>query len=157
MKILLALDGSDESEHALQAVCKRLWQPGTTVRVLMVIRPVPVSFSFWPEVGVLGWTPAGVSPASWAVDDRMRDVARTVAQRACERLDRAGVIYEYKLATGDPAAEICSMARDWRADLIVVGTHGYRGLQRLLHGSVSESVLKHAPCSVEIIREPEHA
>jgi nucleotide-binding universal stress UspA family protein len=51
-----------------------------------------------------------------------------------------------------PKQLILKEAEDWGANLIVVGSHGLRGLTRLLLGSVSETVAAHAPCSVEVIR-----
>ena len=58
------------------------------------------------------------------------------------------------LPSGDPRKVILDEAKDWGADLIVLGSHGYRSLERLMLGSVSESVATHAHCSVEVIREP---
>jgi nucleotide-binding universal stress UspA family protein len=52
---------------------------------------------------------------------------------------------------GDPPREILDEAADWRAQLVVVGTHGRRGLARLLLGSVAGSVLRGAPCHVLVI------
>jgi nucleotide-binding universal stress UspA family protein len=48
---------------------------------------------------------------------------------------------------------IIGEARKWSADLIVLGSHGYTGLKRLLLGSVALFVVSHAPCSVEIVRK----
>ena len=56
------------------------------------------------------------------------------------------------LRVGPPDVEIAQVASDVRADLIVVGTHGYRGLDRLLLGSVAESLVRHAPCPVLTFR-----
>jgi nucleotide-binding universal stress UspA family protein len=53
--------------------------------------------------------------------------------------------------TGDPAHEIVAAAREWGADLIVVGTHGRQGIGRVFLGSVAETVLRHAPCAVLVI------
>jgi nucleotide-binding universal stress UspA family protein len=55
---------------------------------------------------------------------------------------------------GDPATEIVRYARDASADLIVMGTHGRTGVDRLLMGSVAEQVLRDAPCSVLIVKLP---
>jgi universal stress protein E len=52
---------------------------------------------------------------------------------------------------GDPASEIVREARDWAADLLVLGTHGRRGASRLFLGSVAETVLRHAPCATLVI------
>jgi nucleotide-binding universal stress UspA family protein len=54
---------------------------------------------------------------------------------------------------GDPRSVTIDEATEWRADLIVVGSHGYTGIKRLLLGSVAHSVVSHAPCSVEVVRQ----
>jgi nucleotide-binding universal stress UspA family protein len=56
---------------------------------------------------------------------------------------------------GSPAHRLIEAAADWDADLIVVGSRGETGLERLLVGSVSRAVLYHAPCSVLIVPEPQ--
>jgi nucleotide-binding universal stress UspA family protein len=53
---------------------------------------------------------------------------------------------------GDPKSKIPDAARDWRADLIVLGSHGRKGMGHFLIGSVSEAVARHADCSVEVVR-----
>jgi nucleotide-binding universal stress UspA family protein len=58
---------------------------------------------------------------------------------------------ERRVRTGDPASEIVREAREWQADLIVVGTHGRRGAKRVFLGSVAETVLRHAPCAALVV------
>jgi nucleotide-binding universal stress UspA family protein len=53
---------------------------------------------------------------------------------------------------GPPAAEIVKAARRWQADLIVIGSHGRRGIRRALIGSVAEAVVRQAPCPVLVVR-----
>ena len=67
--------------------------------------------------------------------------------------DRAG--FKTSIATPDADARhaIVEAATVWPADLIVIGSHGRTGLDRFLLGSVAESVMRHAPCSVEIVKE----
>ena len=55
---------------------------------------------------------------------------------------------------GSPREVILDEADHWGANLIVVGSHGYRGLTRFLLGSVSQAIASHAKCSVEIVRCP---
>jgi nucleotide-binding universal stress UspA family protein len=57
---------------------------------------------------------------------------------------------------GNPKVVIIDSAAEWHADLIVVGSHGRKGLGRFFMGSVSEAVARHAPCSVQIVRVPSH-
>jgi len=65
------------------------------------------------------------------------------------------VPYTHRMVMGSPSDEIIRMAKDERADMIVMGTHGRSGVARLLMGSVAEQVLRHAPCPVMVVRQPE--
>jgi nucleotide-binding universal stress UspA family protein len=58
------------------------------------------------------------------------------------------------LLEGDPATEIVGYAREAGSDVIVMGTHGRTGLERLLMGSVAEKVMREAPCSVLVVKVP---
>jgi nucleotide-binding universal stress UspA family protein len=58
------------------------------------------------------------------------------------------------LKEGTPADEIVTAAREWQADLIVIGTHGRSGVSRLVRESLAESVLRHAPCAVVVVKSP---
>ena len=66
----------------------------------------------------------------------------------------AGIPVRHILLEGDPAAEIVSYARENGVDVIVMGTHGRTGLERLLMGSVAEKVMREAPCSVLVVKLP---
>jgi nucleotide-binding universal stress UspA family protein len=57
------------------------------------------------------------------------------------------------LEFGKPAAKVVEGAKNWPADLIVMGSHGRGGVEKILLGSVAESVLHHAPCPVLIVRK----
>jgi universal stress protein A len=59
------------------------------------------------------------------------------------------------VVVGKPASEIVKTAADWPADLIVIGSHGRQGVERVLLGSVAEAVGRHAPCSVLVVRAPD--
>jgi nucleotide-binding universal stress UspA family protein len=65
-----------------------------------------------------------------------------------------GIIVRHVFLQGDPATEIVHYARDSASDLIVMGTHGRTGLERLLMGSVAEKVMRDAPCSVLVVKLP---
>jgi nucleotide-binding universal stress UspA family protein len=54
---------------------------------------------------------------------------------------------------GDPRSVIVDQAEEWSADLIVIGSRGLTSLKRLLLGSVAQSVINHAPCSVAVVRK----
>ena len=84
-----------------------------------------------------------------------RGRATTEVREAAETLreafgDRVAVVSE--VIDGYPKQIILDEAKDWGADLVVVGSHGYGGFARLFLGSVSNAVALHAPCSVMIVR-----
>ncbi|HEU0299974.1 MAG TPA: universal stress protein [Longimicrobium sp.] len=84
-------------------------------------------------------------PPEWAPDAAERELAEFLRAE----VPRAPITA--RVRTGDPAHEIVAAAREWEADLIVVGTHGRRGIGRMFLGSVAETVLRHAPCAVLVI------
>lgn len=82
----------------------------------------------------------------------MRQHAVDVSKAATKKLGRKGLKDESAVRDGHLRAAIVDEARKWRADLIVLGSHGRTGITRLLLGSVAQSVVSHAPCSVEVVR-----
>jgi nucleotide-binding universal stress UspA family protein len=143
MKILLATDGSDFSVAAARSVAERPWPPDSEVKVISVAE------SITPAIG------------EWYVDLRLmeslREAATTSARGAVlaaeKEISEKGLKVTGSMLTGFAKATIVDEAKEWGADLIVVGSHGLRGLSRLLIGSVAEAVAMHANCSVEVIRE----
>jgi len=82
---------------------------------------------------------------------RRRDAAALV-ESAAEQLRSAGFTTAASIREGDAPRVIVDCAKEIGADLIVLGSHGRKGFDRLLLGSVSDSVARHAPCSVQIVR-----
>ena len=87
--------------------------------------------------------------------DRERRRAVDALKSAQRRLRAAGLRLEGPSDSlfGDPGTILLDEAKLWGADLIVLGSHGLHGFERMLLGSVSESVAMHAHCSVEVIRD----
>lgn len=93
-----------------------------------------------------------VTVISAAIDARLSEDARTVVNRAKAWLAEAGVAALAEVRVGAPDAVIAAAAQERGADLIVVGSHGLSGLERLLLGSVSERVIGRAECPVLVVR-----
>lgn len=72
-------------------------------------------------------------------------------RRELDMANSIGVTAEFSQGSGEPAPTICSVADSWGADLIIVGSHGRKGLSELLLGSVSNYVMHHANCSVMVV------
>ena len=145
MKILLAVDGSTFSDAAVEEIASRPWPEGSEVDVLSVSEPPVYPFG-----------EAAALPSRYyeEMEKIVQEQARAVVDKAVGRL-RSGAstlrITE-DVVPGHAVQEIVDRAERWDADLIVVGSHGYRGFKRLLLGSVSQAVASHAKCSVEIVR-----
>ena len=80
--------------------------------------------------------------------------AKALVAKTADALRSAGIYVTTAVVQGDPKSVVIDDAEAWGADLIVLGSHGRKGLQRFLLGSVSEAVLRHAHCSVEVVRLP---
>jgi nucleotide-binding universal stress UspA family protein len=150
MKILLATDDSDCSVGAAHSVANRPWPDGTTFKVLSVEELT------LPDGQMASSSLASIYPQSLLEEliSYSHNRAESAVKTAREILERAGKKVEptRKLPMGEPRAHILESAEGWGADLIVVASHGRRGLDRFLMGSVSEAVATYAPCSVEVIR-----
>jgi nucleotide-binding universal stress UspA family protein len=147
MRVLVAIDGSRYSDAAVRSVAERGHSPASEVKVLHVIAgglPVP------SEVGVWGFGP----PSLFEVTEEQRQAAKELVTEASDVLRTARWKVSTSVEEGDPKSVILDLAEEWNPDLIVVGSHGRKGLDRFLLGSVSEAVARHARCSVEIVRIP---
>ena len=142
MKILLAVDDSKFSEAAAQAVITQMRPEQTEVCVLHVVEPLLlIPYYYMGQVASL----------EAAQQKRMAD-GKELVVRLGQRLMQAGFKVQTDVKEGDPRAMILDYAAAWNPDLIVVGSHGRKGLDRFLIGSVAESLARHATCSVLIVR-----
>jgi nucleotide-binding universal stress UspA family protein len=146
MKILLAVDGSSCSDAAIEEVARRPWPEGSLIKVLTAYElPTPPT----PEAWAL--------PVNYfeEMDVALRKQAQNIVDDAIQKLKSKltkTVSLDGALIPGPPRTVILDEAEGWGADLIVVGSHGYRAWERFLLGSVSQAVVSHAKCSVEVIR-----
>lgn len=152
MKILLAVDGSPCSDAAVEEIGRRPWPEGSSVKVLSAFElPTPL---------------APLTPEAWSLpinyfeemDIALRKQAQIIVERALVKLKSTmnkTIAIDGQCVPGPPRTVILDEAETWGADLIVVGSHGYRAWERFLLGSVSQSVVSHAKCSVEVVRCPE--
>jgi len=83
------------------------------------------------------------------INDAERQLAEDVAA-----IRNANVTVSCEVIHGRAATVLCNRASETKAQLLVVGSHGRRGLERLVLGSVAESILRHAPCSVLVVKAP---
>ncbi len=144
MRILVAVDHSPHSLAAVETVMARPWPESTKVRLLTVNAPPYVAFAPWVELQ------ATMADFDAEVKKQAEELVSTMAARVREK----ALDVEVVIRDGDPRTEIVDEAIKWDSDLIVIGSHGYTGIKRLLLGSVAQYVVAHAPCSVEVVRRP---
>jgi len=144
MQILLALDDSRCSEAATDTVATQFISRNTEVQLLHALEPYPAILA--EEIGGKG------SPDFVAARTRRRELAGELLERAAAKLRAAGFKVNSCVHEGDPRTVILDHAEKLRVDLIVMGSHGRKGVDRFLIGSVSEAVTQYARCSVLIVR-----
>jgi nucleotide-binding universal stress UspA family protein len=144
-KILCPVDFSPSSDHALEYACA-------------------FAEAYQAELKLIHVFEASVSPYSYSelelpnpelmqnLQEDFRQRLENLAGRARERCPQ---VY-HEMLFGKPFTEIIAAAREWHADVIVMGTHGRTGIEHLLIGSVAEKVVRKSPCPVLTVRHPEH-
>jgi nucleotide-binding universal stress UspA family protein len=148
MKVLLATDGSEYSEQAARSIMERPWPVATEVRVLSAVELILPATRAFLELPLAD--SAFMESARGEAMKRSQDaIARAVQILSSTAL---AVSESISVLWDKPKTIILDEATRWGADLIVMGSHGRRGLDRFLLGSVSEAVATHAKCSVEVIR-----
>lgn len=150
MKILIATDGSDFSRTAVEK-CGEMFGHSENPQIKIL--------SVYEQMGPMATEPFAISAQYY---QEMMDAARVQCENfaadSAEQLKTAfsdpNTSVETEVRLGAPARVIVDEAREWNADLIIVGSHGRGFWGRLTLGSVSDAIVHHAPCSVLIARRP---
>lgn len=152
MKLLLATDGTAQSTAAVEMIKNIRIREGDELKIVTVIdMAIPMAFDAY----------AGYLPNT----DEIERVARENADKILEETrtsieDCIGderISISSEILIGSPESRIVEVSEDYGADVIVVGSHGYSRWERMLLGSVSNSVVHHAPCSVLVVRGPNNS
>lgn len=147
MKILIATDGSKASGSVVEEACEIIKNPeNAKVKIISAVEPV----------APMGAEPFAVSAEYYAdINRTAREQAKTAIEQAetnlkeiCPNLGEVSG----EVLQGNAARAIVEEAENCGANLIIVGSHGYGFWSRALLGSVSNSVVHHAPCSVLVVR-----
>jgi nucleotide-binding universal stress UspA family protein len=149
LKVLLAVDGSEGSRHATDAIAARPWPRGAEFRVLSAV-----------DLNMSAWQGAFEMPGfetEYLESQRAAAMKRTeeAIGSARKTLEAAGLTTSESISVllASPKEIILQEAAAWPADWIILGSHGSSGLSRFLIGSTSETVATHATCSVEVVRQ----
>lgn len=153
--ILYATDFSANSAFAFQLACALARDYAARLVILHAAGPSLGHLgqgTYQPSLeGALEFHPYGQCiyqpPPAGTLESLQKDLVKLKPHDPC-------IVAEHRLEVGDPVPTILTVAKEIRADLIVLGTHGRTGLGRLLMGSVAEHVVRKAPCPVLIVKHP---
>lgn len=128
MKVIVAIDGSQSSEHAIDALINMEIPPGSEIKLLIAVEPYEDAIAKSSE-----------ALQAMAAELQAKLVTHTV---------------KFEVAQGDAKSRIIEVAKDWSADLIVMGSRVRKGLELVLIGGVSQGVLTQSPCPVVLAKAP---
>ncbi len=142
-RILVPVDGSETADLGLAEAIKLAKHLRAQMRIVHVVDELPLV------------TPGMYGAVYDQVIDGLRDSGAAVLKAAHDRARQAEISVDTQLveAMGGLAGEhVIRVAKEWKADLIVCGTHGRRGLRRIVMGSDAEYILRHTPVPVLLVR-----
>lgn len=149
MKVLLATDGTVFSDSAIESINLFNFKSGDELKLVSVVDlALPMAVDIY----------TGYLPSTIEIENNARENAKTTLEKTSQKikslLSNAEIRISTEVLIGSPESRIVETAEEFQADLIIVGSHGYNSWERLLLGSVSDSVIHHAPCSVFVVRTP---
>ena len=144
MRVLLAVDGSEHSNHAAEAI-----RALASVKSLTVLHVLDLPRLTYPMLG-----PEIAKDLAMTVEQAMRTEGEQVLKRTMSHLSYHAAPVNKRLEEGPPAEMILSVAKEVQADLVIIGARGIGQIQELVLGSVSHRVLTHVHCPVLIIKSP---
>lgn len=143
MRILISTDGSEFSRAAVEKCFEIIVEPEKTeikiVSVFEVVEPMDISIS--PEFS---------QELEASARQKAQEFAEQAAARVRERFPNIDLTTQVSLGAADET--LIAAAKKWSADLIVIGSHGRGFWGRMLLGSITDSLVHHAPCSVLVVR-----
>jgi len=148
MKILLAIDGTKHSDSAVETIKNFKFSETDEIKIVSVVdMALPLAIDIY----------VGYVPTTTEIETTARENAEKVLETTSQKIRSVvfdNVFISTEILFGSPDSRIVETAEKIGADLIIVGSHGYNRWERLLLGSVSDSVVHHAPCSVLVVRNP---
>lgn len=149
MRVLLAVEDAQFGKAIVDFVTSHTWKPGTMFMLLHVVEPALVGDSITAIYGV-------------GLDNQILEERTKSGSELMEKLRQdlqsavgAALPVEVSVTIGQPQHGILEAADQWKASMIVMGSHGRRGISRFFLGSVSLAVLAQAKCTVTVVRLPE--
>jgi nucleotide-binding universal stress UspA family protein len=156
LKVLVAVDDSSASDRVLEKAIEIAKNYGSCLKIFHCTKePASITSSILTAGSINAY--GGVYAREiYEAEEKLQQEAEQRLQAWLQHLAKQasdrGVIAEFDSQIGDAGKKICELARDWQADLIIIGRRGRTGLSEMLLGSVSNYVIHHASCSVLVIQ-----
>ncbi|MBD2312162.1 universal stress protein [Desertifilum sp. FACHB-1129] len=149
-RIIVAVDRSETSQQAFKEAIALAQALSGQLMLVHVLSPMEESYpnAIFPIDSVYTPLKSEAIKAHFQQWEALEKDGLTLLNALTAQATTAGIATEFSQALGNPGQTICTLARTWKADLIVIGRRGRAGLTELFLGSVSNYVLHHAPCSV---------
>lgn len=141
MKVLIAVDDKDTASEIVDFVRTEICDKDTEFNLVHVIAPL-----------MLDHPMASYPLFLESIAIEIETDAKRLLTEATEKLKSLGLRAQFNLLSGSPVYVILEAAKDWHADLIVVGTHARRGFDKFVYGSVASDIAGAATCSVFVLR-----
>jgi nucleotide-binding universal stress UspA family protein len=145
-RILVPTDFSKFSQNALRYAAAFAEKFGAELTLLHVVQDLSI---FIPDA-------VNVAPLATPPIEQMIASVKEALDRVVRESQLGNVTVKTRVLEGTPFYEIIRFAKENGTDLIIMGTHGHSGLVHVLLGSVTERVVRKAPCPVLTVRDPEH-
>jgi nucleotide-binding universal stress UspA family protein len=150
VRLVIGNDGSTEADAVIHAVAARSWPEKTEAEIVSAVQTLVPATTTALEANTFLQEPAYTVICE--VDDRERARLRNVGTASADLLRHAGLKATSSVLDGDPRELILAEAEVSNADTIFVGARGLGRMDRLLLGSVSNHIVSHAHCTVEVVR-----
>jgi nucleotide-binding universal stress UspA family protein len=142
LRLIVGVDGSKGAEAAVNHMARRRWPSGSEVKIINGFPSLPALESKYADMALSRW-----------IDEEKQRLGEAV-EKAARWLKGAGLTVNKIFAAEDAREILVGEAEKWEADCVFVGAQGMGAIERALLGSVSTYVVTHAPCTVEVVREP---
>ncbi len=150
-KILVALDQTPLAEEIITQACEQA-QPATSQLLLLHCLPLPPASNLDYGDRYKANLSQFLDVAQQQIGDRTEAVRKWLETHT-QQIVAQGINTDWDWGLGNPGKTICQKAKDWQADLIIIGYRSRKGLAAAFMGSTSNYVVHHAPCSVLIVQD----
>lgn len=151
-RILVALDDSPLSQKAFERSLLLAQKFNAELQLLNVISAAEAEYRNTVSLAGSGYYTPNTSDETAQQEWQLKVESKLdYLQSLAEKASQAGVSAEFVQEIGKPERQICKSAEEWEADLIIIGSHGRKGLNELLRGSVSNYVSHHVPCDIMLV------